>query len=240
MSKRTSSLLLLTLSSLIGLSSSARAEHCRWRFDQSFTLLEARNLRAIERGASADELQAKAEAEAEMLFGPPAAMCEEGSYGLFLERFERFATAALRMKGTERDARLRVAAAIIRRAPATLEVGAQSVEAARPAEASRYDQVLSNLGAIADDAGGSLVMRQLIDAIKAKGPPKVIRRSEPQPPEPHATRVYVPTVPLPGWAVISLYEIADHAQRKEPEKIQGKVEAILNWMKTVEPKAAPK
>lgn len=234
MSKRTSSLLLLTLSSLIGLSSSARAEHCRWRFDQSFTLLEARNLRAIERGASASELQAKAEAEAEMLFGPPATMCEEGSYSLFLERFERFASAALRMKGTERDARLRVAAAIIRRAPDTIEAGAQ------PVEAARYDQVLSNLGAIADDAGGTPVMRQLIDAIKAKGPPKVIRRSEPVPPEPHATRVYVPTVPLPGWAVISLYEIADHAQRKEPEKIQGKVEAILNWMKTVEPKAAAK
>lgn len=234
MSKRTSSLLLLTLSSLIGLSSSARAEHCRWRFDQSFTLLEARNLRAIERGASPGELQAKAEAETDMIFGPPAAMCEEGSYGLFLERFERFASAALRMKGTERDARLRVAAAIIRRAPETIEAGAQ------PGEVARYDQVLSNLGAIADDAGGTPVMRQLIDAIKAKGPPKVIRRSEPAPPEPHATRVYVPTVPLPGWAVISLYEIADHAQRKEPEKIQGKVEAILNWMKTVEPKAAAK
>jgi hypothetical protein len=51
--------------------------------------------------------------------------------------------------------------------------------------------------------------------------------------------VQVPTVPLPAWAVVSLYEIDDHTRRNEVGAIQGKVEAILTWMKTMTPAPQP-
>lgn len=228
MSKKTLAIVLCT-SALVGASSSARAEHCRWRYDQAFTALQSRNLRTLERGAKPDEFLSRAEAEVNLLFGPPVAQCEEGAYSLFLERYEGFTKAALRMKGAERDTRLRVAIAVIRRGPDVVDYAEQSKEV------SRYDQMLSNLGVIAADAGNTPLMQQLINAIKAKGPPKATRRADTAKPDPHVTQVYVPTVPLPGWAVISLYEIADHAQRQEHDRIQGKVEAILTWMKSVTP-----
>lgn len=231
MSKRTLAIVLGT-SCVLAASSAARAEHCRWRYDQAFTALESRNLRTLERGAKPDEFMMKADAEVTLLFGPSVTQCEEGAYSLFLERYERFAKDALRRKGTERDTRLRVAIAVIRRGPDAVDYAEQSKEV------SRFDQMLSNLGVIAADAGNTPLMQQLIDAIKAKGPPKATRRADSAKPDPHVTQVYVPTVPLPGWAVISLYEIADHAQRQEHDRIQGKVEAILNWMKSVTP-AAP-
>jgi hypothetical protein len=40
-------------------------------------------------------------------------------------------------------------------------------------------------------------------------------------------------VPLPPWAVISLYEIQDHAQRKQNGTVMAKTALILQWMKLV-------
>lgn len=225
--------LFLTATSSLALPLSAAAEHCHWRFEQGFNLLDSRPVKAIDRGAkSPTELQAKAELEADLIIGPPVKSCEERGYQLFLERFERFATAALRMKkGEERDTRLRLAIAIVRRGP-------ESVESDQ--EVTGFKQMESNLGAIAQDVGITPLVQQLLDAIRAEGPPKAMKKTEGGTPDPHVSQVYVPTVPLPPWAVVSIYEIEDHAHRKEDDKIQGKIEAIINWMKSVSPKTTPK
>lgn len=236
MLKAKSLLLSLAFSSVLGLSSSARAEHCYWRFGEAFRLLDTRDLRTINRGATTpSELQAKAEIEVDLDFGPPVAECEEGGYTVFLDRFERWTTRALRMKaGEDRDTRLRIAIAIIRRGPETVDYTDQSKERAR------FDQMQSGIGAVAQEVGMTPLSQQLLDAIKAEGAPKATRRPDSAPPEMHTSKVYVPTVPLPGWAVVSIYEIEDHARRKENEKIEGKVQAIINWMKSVTPQTPPR
>ena len=95
--------------------------------------------------------------------------------------------------------------------------------------------VWADLGAIAQDLGMTPLSQQLLDAMEATGAPQATQRPASAPPDPHTSTVQVPTVPLPAWAVISLYEIDDHARRNEVGAIQGKVEAILNWMRGVTP-----
>lgn len=214
----------------LGICQEASAQHCRWRYEQAFSMLSSRNLRSVEHARSINaDVQAKLDAEVDFLFGPRQAQCEEGAYSLFMDRFERYVLSALRMSGTERDIRLRAAAAAIRKSPELLDYTGASREVAL------FRQKQSNIGAVAQDAGMTPLMQQLMDAMEAVGAPKATKRPATAPADPHSTMVYVPTVALPGWAVVSLYEIDDHARRNEVGAIQGKVEAILNWMKTVTP-----
>ena len=224
--------LLLTVCAALLFCQSASAQHCRWRYDQAFTQLSARNLRGLEKTQNSAELQAKMDALIDLLFGPRQVKCEEGAYSLFMERYERYTTEALRRPGVDRDLKLRAAIAAIRKSPEVVDY----VTASR--EITLFKQMRSNIGAIAQDAGMSPLMQQLVDAIGAVGAPKATRRPDASPPDPHVSKVSVPTVPLPPWAVISLYEIDDHTRRNEMGAIQGKVQAILNWMKTVAPENA--
>ena len=226
-------LLACAVTSSLGLSQPASAEHCKWRFDHAFSLLANQNLRGLDRIRNPAELQAKLEANVDSLFGPRQQQCEEGAYSLFLERYERYALEALRLSGPERDLRLRIATSVIRKGPEIVDYTTAS------RETTLFRQTAVNISAVAQDAGMSPIMRQLVDAIEAVGPPKATPRAAAAPVDPHIAMVYVPTVPLPGWAVVSLYEMEDHARRNEMGALQGKIEAILTWMKTVTPTTQP-
>ena len=41
-----------------------------------------------------------------------------------------------------------------------------------------------------------------------------------------------PTVPLPPWAVIKLYEMRDHIKAQDLAAIQIKLQDIINWMES--------
>ena len=229
MLSRGSIVLSLVAAAALGGSHDALAQHCSWRFEKSFSLLSGKNLHTLEQSKSPLDLPARIDAEVEFLFGPRQSLCEEGAYKLFLERFERYATDAVRGARPDRDLKLRAAIAAIRKSPERIDyIGASK-------EVSLFRQMQSNLGAIAQDAGMTPLMQQLIDAIEAVGAPRTTPRPTPSPPDPHVSAVQIPTLPLPAWAVISLYEIEDHTRRNEVGAIQGKVQAILNWMKTVTP-----
>lgn len=219
----------LAVSASIGLAQEAEAQHCSWRFDQSFLLLSNKNLRLLEKNKNPSDIAIKIEEHVDFLFGPRQKLCEEGAYALFLNRFERYTTEALRGDRADRDLKLRAALAVIRKSPEVIDYTSASKEV------SMFRQVRSNLGAIAQDVGMTPLMQQMLDAMEATGAPKATQRPAAAPPEPHTSTVVVPTVPLPAWAVVSLYEIDDHTRRNEMGAIQGKVEAILNWMKTVTP-----
>jgi hypothetical protein len=223
----------LVISASLGISQDAFAQHCRWRFDQSFTLLSNKNLHVLEKGKDFAGLPGKIDMEVDFLFWPRQKQCEEGAYSLFLDRYERYVTEALRGPRADRDLKLRAAIAAIRKSPESIDYTAASKEV------SLFRQMRSNLGAVAQDAGMTPLAQQLLDAVEAVGAPKSTPRPPASPPDPHVSKVVVPTVPLPGWAVVSLYEIDDHTRRNEIGEIKGKVEAILNWMKTVTPAPGP-
>lgn len=229
MLKIRSIVLSLVAAASLGVSHEAMAQHCSWRFDKSFALLSSKNLHVLEQNKTQAEVPARIDAEIDFLFGPRQSFCEEGAYSLFIDRYERYTTEALRGPRADRDLKLRAAIAVIRKSPERIDYTSASKEV------SLFHQMQSNLGAIAQDAGMTPLMRQLVDALEAVGHPKVTPRPAPSQPDPHVSAVQVPSVPLPAWAVISLYEIEDHTRRNEVGAIQGKVQAILNWMRSVTP-----
>jgi hypothetical protein len=223
----------LAVSTSIGLCQDAAAQHCSWRFDQSFALLSAKNLRVLDKNKSNADMGSKIDEHVDFLFGPRQKKCEEGAYALFLNRYERYATEALRGDRADRDLKIRAAIAVIRKSPEVIDYTSASKEV------SLFRQVRSNLSAIAHDVGMSPLLQQFVDAMEATTAPKATQRPAAALPDPHTSHVQVPTVPLPAWAVVSLYEIDDHTRRNEVGAIQGKVEAILTWMKTVTPAPQP-
>lgn len=229
MYRRLSTSLLFAAACSLGLSHSASAQHCRWRFDQSFNAISGRSLRSLEMPRNAYDTQLKIAAEVDALFGPRQKQCEEGAYSLFMERYERYVTTALRTNGPERELRLRAAIVVIGKSPEIVDYAGASKEV------SLYRQTLSNIGAVAHDVGTTPLVQQLLDAIEAVGAPSATQRPASPLPDPHVSMVYVPNVPLPGWAVVSIYEMEDHLRRNENGAAQGKLEAIINWMKTVTP-----
>lgn len=225
--------LCLAVSASFGLSREAAAQHCTWRFEQSFALLSSKSLHLLQKNKSSADMGSKIEEHVDFLFGPRQQRCEEGAYSLFLNRYERYVTDAFRGDRADRDLKLRAAIAVIRKSPEIIDY----TGAAR--EVSLFHQVRSNLSALAQDTGMTPLSQQLLDAIEATGAPKATPRPAQAQPDPHTSLVQVPTVPLPAWAVISLYEIEDHTRRNEVGAIQGKVEAILNWMNSVTPQQPP-
>lgn len=219
----------LAISATLGAASVAEAQHCRWRFEQAFTLLANKNLRVIEKNKNANDVVINIEEQVDFLFGPRQKQCEEGAYGLFLNRFERYVTDALHGNRADRDFKLRAAIAVFKKSPEVIDYSSASKEV------SMFHQVRSNISALADDVGAKQLAQKLLDVMEAIGAPKATQQPATAPPDPHTSYVQVPTVPLPAWAVISLYEIDDHTRRNEVGAIQGKVEAIINWMKSVTP-----
>lgn len=201
----------------VALPQSASADHCKWRFAEGFQRVTNRPL--------AGKSQAQIVEFVEELFGPRQPVCEESAYRFFLGEFKTYATASFHQKGAEQEAMLICAQEILRHAPA--QVFYKNTQA----KLSAYKQLRSDLGVIAQEVGGGPSVQTVLDAVDRLGPPKLSAKREPMNEE--ATHVKVPAAPLPPWAVISLYEIHDLAQRKQNGAVVAKSALILEWMRLV-------
>lgn len=235
--------------------SPARAEppKCRSLYEQAFSTLSVRDFRTIASETSPADLQLKIDAEVYTMFGDRPQVCEEGSYSLFLERFQRFAVDALRAPKDEKTVKVRAAIAAIHQSPISLDSSQATTEAAS------FRPSFWTIRSVAQETGMTPVVKQLLEAMESVGPPVAAPRSadsppparpepvqqperrvtppQPTPVERRVERVSVPTEPLPGWAVVSLYEIEEMAKRNDSAAIVPKVQAILNWMRAVAPPA---
>ena len=227
----------------------AQAQRCKPLYEQAFTVLSSRDFRSIELETNPQDLQLKLDTEIYAIFGARQSACEEGAYSAFLERFQIYAIDALRAPKDHKNVKVRAAMAVMKQSPESLD----SPQAAT--EATRFRQMVFGIRTAAQETGMTPLVRQLLEVIESIGPPVAIRRqaqpdvapSTPQetpqtPPKKEAPpsdsrveRVTVPAEPLPPWAVISIYEIEEHARRKDVGPILGKVQAIINWMKSVAP-----
>lgn len=190
---------------------------CTVRYADAFLRLPGLGLRDLD--------LSRAHTEVSNLFGPRPVVCETGAYQRFIDGFRDYAREAMRAPVRSRDGMLRVAIA-------TAAQGPQKVpyEEGRAA-ATLFRQTRSDLHATADDVGISPLMQMLLDTFERMGPPPALPPPAPPRAE-NAQVVRVPTAPLPTWAVISLYEIRDHLQKRDSATAQGKLEAILKWMET--------
>lgn len=196
---------------------SASADHCKWRFAEGFQRVTNRPLAGMAQPQIAQLV--------EDLFGARQPVCEEAAYRFFVSEFNTYAAAAFRQKGAEREAMLLCAQEILKRVPSQVFYRNTS------AKVSAYKQLRSDLGVVAAEVGVAPSIQALLDAIERLGPPVV--STKPEPMNDDAVQVKVPTVPLPPWAVISLHEIHDHAQRGETGAVTAKTALILEWMKLV-------
>ncbi len=229
MSRRLKSLLggLLAGLLLCAPPSEAQAQSCMYTITSAFSRLRGVEARSIS--------QPVADAEVQGLFGPRPGQCEEGAYRVFLDNFESFAKEAMRAPAASRDKLLRLAIAVTRQVPS--KVPARDFDAA----VAQYRQVKSNLSATAEDVGmqKSPLLGQLMDAVAAIGRPEAVVAtvSVPPPettPQPTAAggvqQVRVPSQPLPGWAVIKLYEARDLIKAQDLPGIQLRLQEVINWM----------
>lgn len=115
-------------------------------------------------------MASKIEEHVDFLFGPRQKQCEEGAYALFMNRYERYVTDALRGDRQDRDLKLRAAIAAIRRSPEVIDYTNASKEV------SLFRQVRSNLSAIAQDVGMTPLSQQLLDAMESTGAPRAAQR----------------------------------------------------------------
>lgn len=202
---------------LTALSSTAFADHCKWRFAAGFQLVMNQQFAGMK--------QEQVTQAVHEMFGPRQAVCEETSYRYFLGQFTSFATTAFHRKGADQEGRLRAAQEILKLIPS--QVFYKNTQA----KVSAYKQIRADLGVVATEVGITPSIQALLDAVDKLGPPLVSRRPEPM--NDDAIPVKVPATPLPPWAVISLYEIYDHAQHNQNGAVMAKTALILEWMKLV-------
>ena len=243
---------LLGLLSLVSLAvltpQTAQAQNCAVVYDSAFARIRS----SAPRGAT----QASADQEVEGLFGPRPSKCEEGAYQRFLDSFESFAREAIRAAqpqkvgkrtlppaaGTENQLRLAIAA--VRKSP--LKVPAKEVKLGINA----YRQVRSNLSAVVEDAGSTMAMNELLAAMAQTRAPDAAEDPAPDsgstptptgtpstgtsdPKTSNVTAIRVPTIPLPTWAVIKLYEARDAAGLKDSEIAKSKLQDVIIWIESV-------
>lgn len=199
------------------LSAGASADHCKWRFAEAYQRVTNRPLA----GMSQTEISRLVEE----LFGPRQPVCEEAAYRFFLNEFKTYASAAFRKKGAEQEAMLICSQEILKRVPS------QVFYRKTQDKLSAYQQLRSDLGVLAAEAGGGPSIQTVLDAVERMGPPKTSTRPEQMSDD--AVHVKVPTVPLPPWAIISLHEIHDHAQRNQNGAVVAKSALILEWIRLV-------
>lgn len=248
---------LLGLLSLVSLAvlapETARAENCAVVYDSAFARIRS----SAPRGGT----QALADQEVESLFGPRPGKCEEGAYQRFLDSFESFAREAIRAAqpqkvgkrtlpaapGTENQLRLAIAA--IKKSP--LKVPAKEVRIA----VNAYRQTRSNLSAVVEDAGSTAAMNDLLAAMAQTRAPDAAEDPPPDssattttttttatgtgstgsssPKTSNVTAIRVPTIPLPTWAVIKLYEARDAASLKDTDIAKSKLQDVIIWIESV-------
>lgn len=199
---------------LCAASGTAHAQNCRLHYAEAFQLVSVQSFR----GQTPDEVKQKIDD----LFGPRQEVCGESGYKFFLTELGAQAAAAMRTKGPDQYPRLLVTREILNRFPLQVRFS----EEADPA--AGLNQLRSNLGVLSTEVGKNAAIRSVLDALHQILPPR--RMPRPLPKDDDAIPVTVPKTPLPAWAVIMLYEIRDHAARKESEAIQSKSALILDWI----------
>lgn len=221
--------------------SPAFAQNCYATHSAAFARLYSVENQATTQGSS--DVQVRA------LFGPKNELCEEGAYKTFMESFKDFAARAMRAPKTSRDKLLRVAISAISQAPS--KVPAKEVKLAT----NTYRQVRSDLNATADDVGFAQtpLLQQLLDAIAATGAPRAAEEGPATvqvPVSPPTTTtsptpsggvqsIRVPQEPLPGWAVVKLYEMRDTIKAQDLAALQVRLQDIINWIEAKAPPANP-
>ncbi len=233
----------------------ARAENCAGVYDAAFARIRS--------SSSSGSNQMAADREVENLFGPRANKCEEGGYQHFLDGFEAFSREAIRAAQPQKvgkrvnpappgsDAMIRLAIAALRKAPN--KVPAKEAKAA----INGYRQVRSNLSAVVEDAGSTQPMNDLLNAMNQSrapdsaedGPPSgdtvTVTTTTTTAPTPSytppstspktssVTAVRVPSVAMPTWAIIKLYEARDAASLKDSEIAKAKLQDVIIWIESV-------
>ena len=208
---------------LCAASGAAYGQHCRLHYAEAFQQISVNPLTS--------RSPAQIKQMIEDLFGPRQEVCGENSYKYFLTELGNYASAALRKKGSEQEARLIAAREILTRFPLRVRFAA----GADPS--SGLKQLRSDLTVLATEVGIKPPVQALLDALSQVKPPA--QEPHPMAADDDAIPVVVPHVPLPAWAVISLYEIRDHAKRKENGAIINKTQLILDWMAHVNAGAHP-
>ena len=208
---------------LCAASGAAYGQHCRLHYAEAFQQIAVNPLTS--------RSPAQIKQTIEDLFGPRQEVCGENSYKYFLTELGNYASAALRKRGSEQEARLIATREILTRFPLRVRFSS----GADPS--SGLKQLRADLNVLATEVGKKPSIQALLDALAQVKPPA----PEPRPmaADDDAIPVVVPHVPLPAWAVISLYEIRDHAKRKENGAIINKTELILDWMARVNAGAHP-
>lgn len=201
----------------------ALAQHCRLHYAEAFQQVTVNNL--------AGRSQAEIKQQIDDLFGPRQAVCGERSYKFFLTELGNYASGALRKKGAEQEARLLAAREIMSRFPLRVRFSS----GADPA--SGLKQLRADLTVLGTEVGLKPPVQALLDTLGKVTPPT--SATQPMPADDDAIPIVVPRVPLPAWAVISLYEIRDHAKRKENGAIINKTGLILDWMAHINAGARP-
>lgn len=202
---------------------SARADNCIARYSSAFASLEGKVLQA--------STQAVADAAVEELFGPRPQTCEEGAYDYFLNRFEEFASAAVRKgspkkKAEQNENALRLAIAAVRKGPIQ--------RTAKDSKSSQFNmrQVRAHIDPRVEEYGNTPLMQALLGAIGNAGDPQVI--AEAPPPgagSGNVLQIKIPLQPMPSWAIVHLYEMRDIAKNTGADPtMQSKLQAIINWV----------
>ena len=147
---------------------------------------------------------------------------------------------------------LHLAISILRKSP--VKVPAREAKTA----INGYRQVRSNLSAVVEDAGSTSQMNDLLTAMAQSrapdaaedGPPPGVSVTPtpttttttvqgtytPPPSDPKTssvTAVRVPTIAMPTWAVIKLYEARDAASLKDSDVAKSKLQDVIIWIESV-------
>lgn len=201
----------------------ALAQHCRLHYAEAFQQVTVNNL--------AGRSQVEIKKQIDDLFGPRQEVCGEKSYKFFLTELGNYTAEALRKKGAEQEARLLASREIMTRFPLRVRFNSGT----NPD--SGLKQLRADLTVVGTEVGLKPPVQAMLDTLAKVTPPT--SAAQPMPADDDAVPVVVPRVPLPAWAVISLYEIRDHAKRKENGAIINKTELILDWMAHINAGARP-
>lgn len=235
----------------------ARAENCATVYDSAFGRIRSSSTRGTSQAAADQEIESlfgpratKCEAGAYQRF-------LDG-----FEAFAREAIRAAQPQKIGKkvippspasESQIRLAIAAIRKSP--FKVPAAEVRVA----VNAYRQTRSNLSAVVEDAGSTGAMNELLAAmaqIKAPeaaddGPPSssgttttttIPVDTTPGTPTPsggdpknssNITAIRVPTIPMPTWAVIKVYEARDAASLRDWETAKIKLQDVIIWMESV-------
>jgi len=201
----------------------AQAQHCRLHYAEAFQLITTTPLS----GRTPTEIKQTVDD----IFGPRQEVCGEAGYKFFLTELGTQASTAFRKKGSEQEVRLLAIREILNRFPLRVRFSDTRDPAAGMV------QLRADLGVLSKEVGVTPHVQSLLDALAKISPPKT--QSRPLPKDDDALPVTVPRVPLPAWAIISLYEIRDHALQKENGAVVNKTNLILDWVARINAGARP-